>query len=73
MHVSYRISDIRDYINWAYFFHAWGLTAKFESLALFKEANHLLSTMENRMSVKAVVELFKCHAEGDDIVVLSNN
>ena len=102
MHVSYRISDIRDYINWAYFFHAWGLTAKFasiarihnceaclntwvqsfdegerrkakESLSLFKEANHLLSTMENRMSVKAVVELFKCHAEGDDIVVLSNN
>ncbi len=28
----YRISDIADYINWAYFFHAWGMPAKYSSL-----------------------------------------
>ena len=28
----YRISDIADYINWAYFFHAWGMPARYSSL-----------------------------------------
>ena len=33
MHYRYRISDIIDYINWLYFFHAWGLSVKFASIA----------------------------------------
>lgn len=33
MHLRYRISDIIDYINWLYFFHAWGLPVKFTSIA----------------------------------------
>ncbi len=33
MHLRYRISDIIDYINWLYFFHAWGLPVKFASIA----------------------------------------
>ncbi len=33
MHHCYRISDIIDYINWLYFFHAWGLPVKFASIA----------------------------------------
>ena len=33
MHHRYRISDIIDYINWLYFFHAWGLPMKFASIA----------------------------------------
>lgn len=32
MHLRYRISDIIDYINWLYFFHAWGLPVKFASI-----------------------------------------
>lgn len=100
MQLSYRISDIREYINWAYFFYAWGLPSKFgsitgihnceaclngwvqafeeserrkakESLDLFKEANYLLASLENRMNIKAVVKLFSCHSEEDDIVILS--
>ena len=30
---SYRISDLTDYINWMYFFHAWGLPVKYASVA----------------------------------------
>ena len=33
MHLRYRISDIINYINWLYFFHAWGLPVKFASIA----------------------------------------
>lgn len=29
----YRISDLVDYINWGYFFHAWGIPFKFASVA----------------------------------------
>ena len=26
--LTYTISELADYINWAYFYHAWGLTGK---------------------------------------------
>ena len=29
----YRISDLADYINWAYFFHAWGMPARYSAVA----------------------------------------
>ena len=33
MVVSYSVSDIKDYINWAYFFHAWGFGFKYSQIA----------------------------------------
>ncbi len=34
MVVSYSVSDIKDYINWVYFFHAWGFGMKYSRIAL---------------------------------------
>ena len=31
--VNYEIHDVTDYINWIYFFHAWGFQPKFTSIA----------------------------------------
>ena len=33
MLVNYSISDIIDYINWTYFFHAWGFPQKFSGIS----------------------------------------
>ena len=31
--VSYQIHELTDYINWIYFFHAWGFSPKFSAIA----------------------------------------
>ena len=34
--VSYNIQELIPYINWIYFFHAWGFQAKFASIAEYQ-------------------------------------
>ena len=31
--LHYRLQEVSDYINWSYFFHAWGFPARFASIA----------------------------------------
>ena len=31
MKITYQISEVAPYINWAYFYHAWGMSGKPES------------------------------------------
>ncbi len=70
MRKNYRISDLKDYINWVYFFHAWSLPQQSEeSKHLFDEAQKMLQRLQPYVKVKAVVELMPAWSEGDDIVV----
>lgn len=70
MRKNYRISDLKDYINWVYFFHAWSLPQQSEeSKHLFDEAQKMLQRRQPYVKVKTVVELMPAWSEGDDIVV----
>lgn len=67
----YTISDLRPYINWIYFFHAWGLSGKPESAKqqLQTEANNLLDEFERLYKVKALFALFSANSDGDDLLL----
>lgn len=70
MRKNYRISDLKDYINWVYFFHAWSLPQQSEeSKHLFDEAQKMLQRLQPYVKVKTVVELMPAWSEGDDILV----
>lgn len=70
MRKNYRISDLKDYINWVYFFHSWSLPQQSEeSKHLFDEAQKMLQRLQPYVKIKTVVELMPAWSEGDDIVV----
>lgn len=70
MRKNYRISDLTDYINWVYFFHAWSLPyPSAEATHLQEEAMRLLQRLQPYLKVKTVVEVLPAWSEGDDIVV----
>ena len=69
--ITYNISEIVPYINWAYFFYAWSMNgkAKDAQLELRSEAEKLLSDMEGRCHTRAVFALCEANSEGDDIII----
>lgn len=71
MKLTYRISNIVPYINWAYFYHAWGLSGKpeKEKQQLRNEAEALLQDMEGRHHTFALFEIMEANSEDDDIIV----
>lgn len=70
MRKDYRISDLKDYINWVYFFHAWSVPQQSEEgRRLSDEAQKMLQRLQPYLKVKVVVEIFPAWSEGDDIVV----
>ena len=70
MRKNYRISDLKDYINWVYFFHAWSLPQHSEEgQRLYEEAQKMLQRLQPYLKVKTAVEILPAWSEGDDIVV----
>lgn len=70
MRINYRISDIADYINWVYFFHAWSVPIKSEEGKRLKtEASKMLKLMQPYVRVKCAVDILPAYSDGDDIVV----
>ena len=69
--ITYNISEIVPYINWAYFFYAWSMNgkAKDAQLELRSEAEKLLADMEGRYHTRAVFTLCEANSEGDDIII----
>ena len=72
MRLDYSISDVAPYINWIYFFHAWGGSGmpQPEKARLQAEAEGQLRHYADRYRTHAVFELFDAYSDGDDIVVL---
>ena len=68
---TYRLTDVAPYINWLYFYHAWGLTGKpqEEKQRLRNEAMDMLSSMDTRYRTHAVAGIFDANADGDDILI----
>lgn len=67
--IVYNISEIEPYINWLYFYHAWGLSGKprEEKEKLKAEALDMLHSWEDEYHTYAVFGLFEANSEGDDI------
>ena len=71
MRIDYDISTVAPYINWDYFYYAWGMHNKpeAEKLALRQEAVTMLRNLEGCYHTYALFVLADCHSEGDDIVL----
>jgi len=76
------LSELREYIDWTFFFHAWELKGKFPAILespshgaaareLFGHAKELLDEIETKqwLRAKGVYGFWGAHAEGDDIVL----
>ena len=71
MTLDYDIGDVSPYINWIYFFHAWGSSRMSlpEREQLQAEAEQRLQRYAGRYRTHAVFRLFKAYSDGEDIVV----
>lgn len=71
MVIDYHISQLRPYINWLYFYHAWGLAGKpqAEKDRMHEDACRMLDTFEQRYMTHAVFQLFDANSDGDDIII----
>ena len=69
--ITYNISDITPYINWAYFFYAWSMNGKAKDAQqeLRNEAEKMLADMEGKYHTRAVFALCEANSEGDDIII----
>ena len=71
MILHYSIADVAPYINWIYFFHAWGSNQmpQQDRAQLQQEAEERLDRYSQTYRTHAVFLLFDAHSEDDDIVV----
>ena len=71
MIIDYDIHELTPYINWDYFFYAWGMHNKplDERQKLQEEAMSVLSDLEGKYRVHAQFLLLDTHSDGDDIVL----
>lgn len=67
--LKYNISDIVPYINWAYFYHAWGVIGKSQKESLNVDALKLLNSWDEIYHTWAIFGLFEANSEGDDLIV----
>lgn len=73
MKITYEISDIVPYINWVYFYYAWGVHSRpdTEKDKLREEALEALQQVEGRYRTYALFELFDAYSDGDDVIIPS--
>ena len=57
--ISYDISEVVPYINWLYFYHAWGLSGKKEEVKqkMRQEAEEMLSSWEGKYHTHALLKV----------------
>lgn len=69
--ITYRIADLEPYINWLYFYHAWGLSGKPKEtkLNLRHEAEQMLHSWQANYHTHALFGLFEAVSDDDDIII----
>lgn len=67
----YDIKDVEPYINWLYFYHAWGLSGKpkTEREKLRKEADEVIMQFSRCYHTYGLFGLFDANSDGDDIII----
>ncbi len=82
---NFSLAELREFIDWTFFFHAWDLTGRFpqiltdpvkgrEAKRLYDDANVLLDKILNDKSLGAngIAAILPAASQGDDIVVYSD-
>lgn len=70
MNKTYSISELTPFINWLYFYHAWGLSGKprEDKEKMKQEALQMLASWEGKYHTHAIFRLFEVCSEGDDLI-----
>ena len=70
MNKTYSISELTPFINWLYFYHAWGLSGKprEDKEKMKQEALQMLASWEEKYHTHAIFRLFDVCSEGDDLI-----
>ncbi len=71
MKITYNIQDIVPYINWVYFYYAWGVhnQSDVEKSKLRKEAEAALKKIDGKYHCFALFDIFDAYSKGDDIII----
>jgi len=80
------LNELKDYIDWTYFFFAWKISGKYPSIfndpvkgveakKLFDDGQVYLKKIidENILTAKAVFGLYPAASDGDDVKIFSDN
>lgn len=71
LHLTYQLNEIEPYINWIYFFHAWGMQ-RLDNKAketLRKEAGNMLTQGQEKYHTYAAFRLFQANSDNDDLLL----
>ena len=71
--LTYDISQLRDYINWSYFYHAWQLKTPAQQMEIKEEAMRMLDTLEGNYRAYALFALGEANSDGDVCQCSDNN
>ena len=82
---DYPLEEIRHYIDWTFFFHAWKMNGRYpailtdpvkgeEARKLFEDAQRMLDDIVGKkmLIARGVIALYPCNSAGDDIEVYSD-
>ena len=71
MKIDYHISAVEPYINWDYFYYAWGMHGRPDDdrQQLRDEALTMLHKYRQRYRTHALFLLFDAYSDGDDVIV----
>ena len=69
--LTYSISEVRPYINWLYFYHAWQMGSQSQAArdALRADAEAMLTQWDGTHHTHGVAALFSAISSGDDLVL----
>ncbi|MBN2618281.1 MAG: methionine synthase, partial [Spirochaetales bacterium] len=69
-----KAESLIDYIDWTFFYYAWGMKAKDDGAdKLFEEAKLMLNKMISKVKVSAYVGFYKAVTKGNTIVITDEN
>ena len=67
----YRIHEVSGYINWSYFFHAWGFQPRDmqspEATQLLQETRQMLTLLNENFQTHAIFKLAEANSEDNDV------
>jgi 5-methyltetrahydrofolate--homocysteine methyltransferase len=82
---DFPLEELRDYIDWTFFFHAWKMNGKYPSIfedpvkgtearKLFDEAQKMLNemVMKKMILAKGAIGFYPCNSLGDDVEIYAD-
>ncbi len=83
--LSYQIHEVSPYINWIYFFHAWGFQPRFAAIANIhgcdscralwlttfpeEERSKASDQLDETISIRCIFRLCRANADGDNLLI----